>query len=140
MWIQVVIPTLICGSCGDPLFERGVKTLNSPPPASGAVSLGILTWTQGPCSEAGPPKNSIIWHTSNGRTGRLCSNYLIKGLTCKRDRDCRFAHLNKVSDLSPENKKLFTQWVNETPLLAFTSAPRTPTTPPGNTPSVGSPP
>jgi hypothetical protein len=119
---------------------RASGPLNSPPPASGAVSPGILTWTQGPGSEAGPPKNSTVWHTSNGRTGRLCSNYLIKGLTCKRDRDCRFAHLNKVSDLSPENKKLFTQWVNETPLLAFTSAPRTPTTPPGNTPSVGSPP
>jgi hypothetical protein len=63
---------------------------------------------------------------------------MIRGMTCKRERECRFLHLNKLSDLSPDNKRLFTQWVNENPTLEFASTMRTPVPPvppTGNTPT-----
>jgi hypothetical protein len=107
-------------------------------PDNATPSPGILTWTKEPGSQLGPPKNSTIWHSLNGRMGRLCSNYMIRGMTCKRERECRFLHLNKLSDLSPDNKRLFTQWVNENPTLEFASTTRTPVPPvppTGNTPT-----
>jgi hypothetical protein len=134
-----------------PAFKEKTRSPNpagSPTPRNPDTpnsSPGFLIWTRDPVAQLGPPKNSTIWHNINGRTGRLCTNFMIRGMTCKQT-ECRYLHLSKFSDLSTDNKRLFTQWVNDNSTLAFAPTPRTPAppaqppTPSGNTPPVVAPP
>ena len=108
------------------------------PAAGGTQTPGIVTWTKDEVTNLGPPKCSTIWHSANGRTGRLCTNFMIKGMVCKGGTQCRFVHLNKISDLSPDNRRLFSQWVTDNPTLSFPPSRHPgspPTSLPGNTPT-----
>jgi Zinc finger C-x8-C-x5-C-x3-H type (and similar) len=91
-------------------------------------SPGILIFTR----DGNPPPycKTIYSKLPNGNLARLCSNFLMQGISCKNGTNCPFVHLSKIGELDKANRALFNTWVKDTPSIKF--PPITPT-PAGNT-------
>ena len=116
----------------EPVNPKPWATPKTPDGQADKATHGIITFIR---DGNPPPHCKTVWvKQPTGQLVRLCSNHLITGLHCKRGATCPFAHVTKLGDLTSDNRKLFLQWVKDTPSLSLTTNSPAGTPNPVNTP------